>query len=172
MSIDPLNAFIRKALNKKVIAELRKDSATSTKKTAEKKKATKTTTNNKTKTKKKTTKKSTPIKGKKHKRTKATEIPMKIKEAVWKRDGGKCIFCNKDVDVFYANAHFIPRSAGGLGIEQNIVTACEQCHHEQDNGLNTKEHDQKAKKYLKSKYGAKWKVENLIYQKNKVVRKK
>ena len=88
-----------------------------------------------------------------------------MKEKVWKRDRGKCIFCHNPVDVFFANAHFIPRSAGGLGIEENIFTACEQCHHEQDNGKNTKEHDQKAKKYLKSIYGSKWKVENLIYKK-------
>ena len=161
---DPLNDFIRKALNKKVIADLRKDSAEPAKKSAEKltvaaEKKKKVTT------KKKTTKKRKPIKGKKHKRTKATDIPKKVKEAVWKRDGGKCIFCDKKVDVFYANAHFIPRSAGGLGIEENIFTACEQCHHEQDNGLNTKEHDKKAKAHLKKKYGSKWKVEDLIYKK-------
>ena len=155
MSSDPLNDFIRKALNKKVMADLRKDSATS----AEKK--------NKITPKKETTKvkKNKPIKGKKHKRTKATDIPKKVKEAVWKRDGGKCIFCDTKVDIFHANAHFIPRSAGGLGIEENIFTACDQCHHEQDNGLNTKEHDKKAKAYLKKKYGSKWKVENLIYKK-------
>ena len=74
--------------------------------------------------------------------------------------------------MFYANAHFIPRSAGGLGIEENVFTACEKCHNEQDNGLNTKEHDLKAKKYLKSIYGSKWKIEDLIYKKNKVVIKK
>ena len=159
---DPLNDFIRKALNKKKLEELRKDVVVPIKKEdkPETKKA-------KTTTKKKTTKakKRTPIKGKKHKRTKATDIPKKVKEAVWKRDGKKCIFCHKNVDVFYANAHFIPRSAGGLGIEENIFTACEQCHHEQDNGLNTKEHDKKAKAHLKKMYGAKWKVENLIYKK-------
>ncbi len=54
------------------------------------------------------------IKGKKHKQTKEKEIPKKVKEAVWKRDKHKCIFCGKLVDVFYANAHFIPRSAGRI----------------------------------------------------------
>ena len=52
------------------------------------------------------------IKGKKHKQTKEKEIPKKVKEAVWKRDKHKCIFCGKQVDIFFANAHFIPRSAG------------------------------------------------------------
>ena len=112
-----------------------------------------------------TKKKKTAIKGKKHKQTKEKEIPKKVKEAVWKRDKHRCIFCKKEVDVFYANAHFIPRSAGGLGIEENIFTACEECHREQDNGKKTKEYDQKAKKYLKSIYGSNWNIEKLIYKK-------
>lgn len=115
--------------------------------------------------KKKKTKKKTPIKGKKHKQTKEKEIPKKVKEAVWKRDKHRCIFCKKEVDVFYANAHFIPRSAGGLGIEENIFTACEDCHREQDNGQKTKEYDQKAKRYLRRIYGADWNIEKLIYKK-------
>ena len=105
------------------------------------------------------------IKGKKHKQTKEKEIPKKVKEAVWKRDKHKCIFCGKQVDVFYANAHFIPRSAGGLGIEENIFTACEDCHREQDNGNNTKEYDKKVERYLKRKYGSNWSKEKLIYKK-------
>ena len=107
----------------------------------------------------------TRIKGKKHKQTKATEIPKKVKEAVWKRDKHRCIFCGKLVDVFYANAHFIPRSAGGLGIEENIFTACENCHIEQDNGKNTELYDKKAEKHLKSIYGDKWNKKKLVYKK-------
>lgn len=61
------------------------------------------------------------IKGHKHKLTKATEIPMKVKKVVWERDNHKCIYCNKYVDVYYANSHYIKRSQLGLGIEQNIV---------------------------------------------------
>lgn len=107
----------------------------------------------------------TQIKGKKHKQTKATEIPKKVKEDVWKRDKHKCIFCGRNVEVFYANAHFIPRSAGGLGIEENIFTACENCHREQDNGKNSKVYDKKAEKYLKSIYGDKWNKKKLVYKK-------
>ena len=105
------------------------------------------------------------IKGKKHRQTKEKEISKKVKEAVWNRDNRRCIFCKKVVDVFYANAHFIPRSAGGLGIEENIFTACEECHGEQDNGKHTKEYDKKAKRHLKSIYGKSWKIEKLIYKK-------
>lgn len=105
------------------------------------------------------------IKGKKHKQTKATEIPEEVKRIVWERDNKRCIFCKKYVPVFYANAHFIPRSAGGLGIEENIFTACENGHREQDNGLNSKEYTLKAEKHLKGIYGANWDKEKLVYKK-------
>lgn len=67
--------------------------------------------------------------------------------------------------MFYANAHFIPRSAGGLGIPENIFTACDDCHREQDNGKNTKLYDETAEKHLKRIYKKKWKIEKLIYKK-------
>lgn len=105
------------------------------------------------------------ITGKKHKQTKEKEIPKKVKIAVWNRDKHKCIFCEKEVDVFYANAHFIPRSAGGLGIEENIFTACENCHREQDNGKDTKLYDKKAENHLKSIYGVNWDKSKLVYKK-------
>ena len=105
------------------------------------------------------------IKGKKHKQTKKTEIPKKVKMAVWNRDMHKCIFCEKLVSWNYANAHFIPRSAGGLGIEENIFTACDDCHREQDNGLNTKVYTDKAENHLRACYGSNWNIENLIYKK-------
>lgn len=107
------------------------------------------------------------VKGKKHKRTKKTEIDTKTKKLVWKRDEGKCIFCEKRVPWNYANAHYRKRSEGGLGIPENLFTACDDCHVEQDNGLNTKEYDEKAKRHLKSIYGVDWKEENLIYKKYK-----
>lgn len=110
-------------------------------------------------------KKVTKIKGKKHRQTKEKEIPEKVKEAVYERDNHRCIFCHKIVRKKHACCHFIPRSAGGLGIEENIFTACDNCHREQDNGLNTKEFDKKAKRYLKSIYGRDWKIEKLIYKK-------
>ena len=105
------------------------------------------------------------ITGKKHRQTKEKDISKKVKIAVWNRDKHKCIFCGKIVDVFFANAHFIPRSAGGLGIEENIFTACENCHREQDNGKNTKIYDKKVENYLKSIYGTNWSKKNLVYRK-------
>lgn len=105
------------------------------------------------------------IKGKKHKQTKAKDIDIKIKIKVWERDSHCCIFCGKPVKVSYANAHFIPRSAGGLGLEENIFTACENCHIEQDNGLNTNDYDLKVENYLKGIYGVNWDKSKLIYKK-------
>ena len=101
----------------------------------------------------------------KSKRTKATEISIKTKKIVWERDNHKCIYCGKYVPVNYANAHFIKRSAGGLGIEENIVTLCPECHYEEDLGQNTKVYESYIENYLKDIYGDNWNKENLIYKK-------
>lgn len=108
-----------------------------------------------------------PIKGKKHKQTKETDISPKVKVKVWERDNHRCIFCKTIVSWNYACCHYIPRSAGGLGIEKNIFTACEDCHREQDNGSNTNVMDEYVKQYLKSIYDSNWNEEELIYRKYK-----
>lgn len=68
----------------------------------------------------------------KHKETKATAIPPEVKRKVHARDRGRCIVCG---DPGLPNAHYIRRSRGGLGIEENIVTLCPKCHHDYDNGF-------------------------------------
>lgn len=101
----------------------------------------------------------------KHKRTNATDIPKKVKEIVWKRDGERCIYCKRWVPVVFANSHFVKRSQGGLGIPENIVTACPDCHDRYD----TKEYLKMfpyTKKYLQSKY-ENWDMKKLIYEKYK-----
>ncbi len=64
-------------------------------------------------------------------RSKATDIPKKVKDRVYKRDDGCCIICGKPG---MPNAHYISRQRGGLGIEQNIVTLCHNCHYAYDFG--------------------------------------
>ena len=59
----------------------------------------------------------------KSKRAKALDISKQVKEIVFARDKGKCVVCGNSYNVM-PNAHYIPRSKGGLGIEQNIVTLC------------------------------------------------
>lgn len=106
----------------------------------------------------------------KTKRSKATDIPMKVKYKVFERDKGCCVVCGNNYNVM-PNAHYIPRSKGGLGIEENTVTLCTEltknkCHRKYDFG--TKEEREKIgniiKKYLQSKY-ENWNEEDLIYKK-------
>lgn len=66
----------------------------------------------------------------KSKRSKACNISQKVKEAVWERDNHRCILCGNQNAM--PNAHYIPRSKGGLGIEQNVVTLCFDCHRRLD----------------------------------------
>lgn len=106
-----------------------------------------------------------PIKGKKKERTKATDIPENVKKIVWERDNHQCIFCHKNVPVENANAHFIKRSQGGLGIPMNIFTACNTCHYEEDHGLECLRYEDFAKQYLKNYYGEEWSKDKLIYNK-------
>lgn len=100
----------------------------------------------------------------KSKRTRACEIIKKVRQTVAIRDNGRCIICGKYVPVSCSNAHYIKRSQGGLGIEENIVTLCSECHYEEDFGQNTKLYEQKIREYLKSKYKD-WNEEKLIYKK-------
>lgn len=104
------------------------------------------------------------IKVHKHKSTKATEIPMKVKKVVWERDGHACIYCGKYVDVYYANSHFIKRSQLGLGIEQNVVTSCPDCHFKYD----FKDFDGAMKNYTReylSRLYDEWNEDDLVYRK-------
>ncbi len=105
----------------------------------------------------------------KSKRSKACDIPQKVKEKVWERDGGRCVVCGSRIAM--PNAHFIPRSKGGLGIEENIVTLCTEfaeckCHRKFDFGTAQEQLEigHKIEAYLKSKY-PNWNKENLIYKK-------
>lgn len=90
----------------------------------------------------------------KSKRSKACDIPPKVKRAVLERDGGLCVVCFRSG---IPNAHYIPRSLGGLGIEENIVTLCDDCHRDYDNGYNKdinlrKEYGEIIRAYLDKHY--------------------
>ena len=79
------------------------------------------------------------------KRAKACDIPIAVKKKVLVRDKGFCV----------------------VGIEQNVVCMCINCHNAYDNGKDKKKvkmiHD-KVKKYLKRQYKG-WKEDNLYYKK-------
>ena len=60
------------------------------------------------------------------------------------------------------NVHVIPRSKGGLGIPENIVTGCLQCHHMMDQSPERQKYIDYANQYLDRIYGPR---ENLVYKK-------
>lgn len=97
----------------------------------------------------------------KARRTKALEIPPEVKKAVYERDGGSCIWCSCQGEP---NAHYIPRSHGGLGIEENILSLCWKCHMRFDQSEHREEMKTFFKSYLQSKY-TEWDEKNLIYRK-------
>ncbi len=105
----------------------------------------------------------------KSKRSKATDIPQKVKQHVWERDGGACVICGSMINVM-PNAHFIRRSQGGLGIEQNVFTACTRlsqndCHYRFDNdALFREKQSAKLREYFKRNY-PNWNERNLVYRK-------
>lgn len=99
----------------------------------------------------------------KSKRAKATDIPKKVKERVYERDKGRCILCGSNQGI--PDAHYLRRSQGGLGIEQNIVTLCIKCHDEYDNGPKRAEYAQRIHDYLQLVYGDCWNEKDLIYSK-------
>lgn len=96
------------------------------------------------------------------KRSKACDITMATKNKVWERDNQRCILCGTHQAM--PNAHYIPRSKGGLGIEQNIVTLCLDCHIAYDQTKNRKHYQTLIKAYLNAKY-QNWNEEELKYTK-------
>ena len=96
-----------------------------------------------------------------HKRTKACAISKKTKLRVYERDKGRCIFCGAPG---LPEAHVVPRSHGGLGIPENIVTACRPCHDKMDNTTDRQQMLQVAADYLKRLYPD-WNEQSLVYDK-------
>lgn len=98
----------------------------------------------------------------KSRRAKACDIPKKVKEIVWERDNHQCIICGNHRAM--PNSHFIRRSQGGLGIEENIVTMCMMCHSMYDQYIDRERMESYTEQYLRSKY-PNWDKEKLIYKK-------
>lgn len=95
-------------------------------------------------------------------RTKALDISKRVKDAVWERDGHACIICGSRAAM--PNAHYIARSHGGLGIEQNIVTLCMGCHHAYDNSDKRGGLGNLIRQYLEENYKD-WDETKLYYKK-------
>ena len=107
----------------------------------------------------------------KTKKAKATDISMSVKKKVFERDKGRCVVCGNNYNVM-PNAHIVPRSHNGLGIETNVVTMCtpltpNRCHQKYDQGTKKEreEIDRIVVVYMKSIYGDSWCKEDQIYKK-------
>lgn len=98
----------------------------------------------------------------KSKQAKACDIPKSVKDAVWERDKMTCIVCGSSTAM--PNAHYISRAHGGLGIEQNIVTLCADCHRAYDQSAAREWFGAVIRRYLKSKYPD-WDEKKLVYHK-------
>ena len=102
------------------------------------------------------------------KRAKAVAIPTKVKKRVAERDEidgwNCCVVCGSPNGL--PEAHYIPRSKGGLGIEENIVTLCRPCHYKFDFGDREEriKIGERIKEYLMDIYPD-WNEESLVYKK-------
>lgn len=95
--------------------------------------------------------------------TKYTNVSRAVKAKVWERDGHQCIYCGSPNAT--PSCHYIARSQGGLGIEENIVTLCTRCHRLTDQSIYRKAMLRAIKEYLQSKY-PNWDEEKLYYRKD------
>lgn len=98
-----------------------------------------------------------------HRETMATAISGRTKKAVWLRDFGRCVLCGS-INAG-PHCHFIRRSQGGLGIEQNIWTGCDACHRAFDSESTGGPLHERVRDYLRTQYQD-WDESKLIYQKH------
>ena len=72
----------------------------------------------------------------KSKRTVALSIPKEVKKKVWERQKGRSLFAPyPNITVEECCCHYIPRSKGGLGIEENIFGCTYDQHMLFDNNV-------------------------------------
>lgn len=87
-------------------------------------------------------------------RAKQCDISPKVRQAVLLRDSWDdctcCVLCGKPRPETLM--HYIPRSAGGLGIEENLVAGCIQCHHDTDHTTKREQNLERIREYLDQYY--------------------
>ncbi|WP_018676404.1 HNH endonuclease [Riemerella columbina] len=64
---------------------------------------------------------------------KRDRISQKVKDAVWNRDGGRCVECGSSEKIEFD--HIIPFSKGGSNTYRNIQLLCESCNRKKSNKI-------------------------------------
>lgn len=102
--------------------------------------------------------------------TKARDFDRNTKLSISERDSIDgwpcCVFCGapSPSKTAWSNAHYISRAQGGLGIEQNGLTLCPECHKRYDQSTARQEMRTFFREYLMDAYPG-WNEDNLIYRK-------
>ena len=97
------------------------------------------------------------------KRSRACEFSSAVRIKIYERQRGQCLFCLMGYEMegaepyelsLYEMMHVVPRSHGGLGIEQNGVLGCIYHHRMMDNGSGGKRKEmlEICREYLKRCY--------------------
>lgn len=60
-------------------------------------------------------------------------IPKDVADAVWNRDGGKCVYCGSTENLHFD--HIIPFSKGGDTSVENLQLLCRKCNLEKSNKI-------------------------------------
>ena len=100
-------------------------------------------------------------------RAKACEFSAAVRRKIKERDKGQCIFCNMFGNSgFEANQimHYVARSQGGLGVEQNGALGCVEHHQALDNSPARADMKKLFKDYLTGFYPD-WDEKKLAYSK-------
>ena len=102
--------------------------------------------------------------------TKARDFDRKAKTAISERDSIDgwpcCVYCGlaAPTPLAWSNAHFIARSQGGLGVPENGLTLCPECHRRYDQTTDRAEMRGFFREYLRERYDN-WSEDALIYRK-------
>lgn len=110
-----------------------------------------------------------------NKSTKKLQFSAKTKKRIEERDRNRCIFCARSYHmkcrdpIQYAireHMHYINKSAGGMGIEENGALGCRYHHTLLDNGNKGLRPEMLAifRKHLQSHY-PEWDEKKLVYHK-------